>query len=396
MPLGIDRTKRRTTNKRPYAISVTNALSRAFTGPPIFSASLYGKVFNYRMSHSIMGGDWSAKFNLSGTEAQLKNFFLTKLGSHVEHKIGQQNAWEGYVYEMDLTTKGITRRMGMGTIRNRVKAKYTDENGDTQTTAWYDDIKSQRMYGKIEQIIWLEGVLQATAEATAQTYLKLAAFPEPEVINISETNETSLEVTCAGYAFSLNNLYVTAGNGTSQNVSTYIKDIVDTDAQYVTAGRIDTNTTQVKTSFNRDIRVWDALEELTETGNGTTPYTIQITSKRRLTYWDRPATPTILWQPNAVATRSGRNHLHGPYRIRPGIMRDQTWSKQGKVHSDSYLQSRSDTVISEVEVSDTSNMPLLKTEEYDDSDFMTALARKYKEENLIAPFTTKDRPFGSL
>jgi hypothetical protein len=383
--------RRKTTNSRPYSLSVKNPLTAS--GPKMID-NLTGRVFNYRFSRRLIGGDWLATFNLSGVESTLKTFFLTKLNFQFLHHWAQQKAWEGYIYEMDLTAQGITRRMSMSTVRNKIKAKFTDENGDIQETQWYEDTNSTRNFGTIEQIIWLEDVILETAQATAQTYLKLAAWPEPKVINIRETREISLEVTCAGHVFSLNNKYVTAGDGTQQNVSTYIKDIVDTDVEYVTAGRIDTNTTKVKTSFDRDMRAWDAIVELVEVGDASVPYVVQVQNGRRLTYWDPPPNPTIFWQANAVTSKAGTNYLNTPYKIRPGIMRDQTWGRREAVHTDSYLQSRADAIISEIEISDTSPVPMLKAEDYDDSDYMTALARKGREENLIAPFKTRDSPGG--
>lgn len=390
MPLAKTIVHRRTTNRKKYSLTLKNTAARNFG----FIQSLNGIAYKYRKRTRLNGGDWTASFMVGGNESYLKRFFLTKIGHHLEQTIGNTNVWEGFIYEMDLTLHGITRRISMADVRNAVKAKYTDSGGNNQSTGWYTDNNSIRTFGRIEEIIYIDGVNAATAQAEAQTHLQKHAFPTPEVVSVRDNQDLELEVTAAGYVFTMNNKYVTAGNGTDQNLSVFLKDIIDTDCEFVTAGRIEANTTQVRTTFDTDMRAWDAMVALTEIGDATQPFVVQVFNGRRAIYKALSPNPTLYWRGRTLHTRAGTNRTVNPWMARPGILRDLTWERQ-PLSSSAFLLDSADSIISEIEIAEGYDVPLLKTDVYDDSDFMTALAREIRADETRIPgdYSTKGNAF---
>jgi hypothetical protein len=268
----------------------------------------------------------------------------------------------------------------------------TDADGNNQETSWYTDDDSIDTYGRIEEIIYLDGVIAATAEAQAQTHLAQSAFPVSSIISVRANNDLKLEVTAVGYVYTINNRYVTAGDGTNQNLSAFLEDIVDTDCDFVTKGDIESNTTQVRTAFDVDMRAWDALVALTEIGDATQPFIIQVKNGQRLTYEALNSKPTLFWRGRSLHTAAGTNLSINPWAVQPGILRDLTWTRQD-VNTNTFLDDLTDSVVSEVETADDYDMPLLKTDRFDDSDFMTALAKEISADESLSSFRTRGRSF---
>ncbi|MHC4488919.1 MAG: hypothetical protein ACYSW7_07045 [Planctomycetota bacterium] len=376
MPLKKQVAPRTSTNKKTYSLTIKDTAARGMG----FVATLLGTSYEYRKRARLLGGDWSARFNLSGSEHELKNFFLTKIGHHLEQNTGSKKVWEGFIYEMDLSAHGITRRISMTDVRNAVKVKYTDTSGANQETSWYTNAQSIGIYGRIEEIIYLDRVLAATATAEAQTHLAESAFPTPKVVSVKDNDELKLEVAAVGYVYTLNYKFVTAGDGTTKNISTYLADIINTDSEFITVGSIETNTTQVKAEFNTDIRGWDAVVALTEVGDAIKPYIAQVIEERRLIYEALDPEPSLFWNGRTLHKKVGTNLSVNPWTVRPGVMRDLTWTRQ-QARAGAFLSDLRDVIISEAETAEGYSIPLLKTDEYDDSDFMTALAKELRSDD---------------
>lgn len=390
MPLKQKRVPRTTTNRQPYSLVMKNPVNKGNT----FVASLAGQTYGYRKRSRLLGGDWTARFNVSGSEEQLKKFFLTKMAHHIEQNVGSIKVWEGFIFEMDYSAHGITRRISLVNVRNAVRARYIDQNDAEQLTSWYTDAASIATYGRIEEIIYLDGVITATAEAEAQTHLKKSAWPVPEVVSLKDNQDLKLEVTCVGYVYTMNNKYVTAGDGTNKNLSVFLADIIDTDCDFVTKASIVTNTTQVRTTFETDMRAWDAIVALTEIGDATQPFIVQVFNGRRAVYKALNPSPTMFWRGTSLHNTVGSNAEIDRWSVRPGIMRDMTWAREVASISEFLLDSR-DSIIFEIEASTQYKVPLLKTDKYDDSDFMTALAKELRDDDTrtVGDFRTRGTPF---
>src|SRR3990167_3301456 len=78
----------------------------------------------WRRSIRAVGGYWQGEFTLHGTPNDLSRFFYEYLGYHLEERSAGHKTWEGLVYEMELTTDGVTRRRTLDALYNHVRVKY--------------------------------------------------------------------------------------------------------------------------------------------------------------------------------------------------------------------------------------------------------------------------------
>lgn len=331
---------------------------------------------NYRQSRRMLGGYWAASFNLNAMpDSEKRHFFTQRIGGHITCLYKGNIVWEGLIWSMDLRNKGVTRRITLQDTRNAIKTTYNDLSGSNQTTTWYTKPNSISRFGRIEEILHLDKVATATAQAYAQTVVAESQIPLPNALSFAEPKEdeeTTLEIDCVGYAYTLNFEYL--------NITDTPRDINDAISAALTAstngfideGAIAANTVEVAPP-DTDTKIWDWLLEITEIGDGSTPYTIQILNRRRLTYQPLSPNPTLTWDGKQIRTKARQSAITNHYSIQPGIIRDYTWPDT-PLTSDYFLTNQRDSIVTEVEAGEEYTIPLLKTAHYEESDFMAALA----------------------
>jgi len=65
-----------------------------------------------------------------GGSKSLLDCFYNWLGAEIVEESGGFQTWQGLVYSMDLTHKGLIRRRSLDLISNYVKVEYVDDEGD--------------------------------------------------------------------------------------------------------------------------------------------------------------------------------------------------------------------------------------------------------------------------
>jgi hypothetical protein len=103
-----------------------------------------------------------------------------------------------------------------------------------------------------------------------------------------------LDVTVCGYVFGMQWQIVSAGDATVGDASTWIRDIITTNADslFVTPGRIDSNTLQVYRDTELEQYAWDEIQKITALGDANAmPWQCYVDTGQKVHYRQIPNTP---------------------------------------------------------------------------------------------------------
>lgn len=164
------------------------------------------------------------------------------MGRHIEvYDPALSIIWEGFVDEVHVDMGSLTARRGpLLAIANRVKVLYRtiryDTNppigGEEAETAWADNEDSQAQYGILEELVTAGEKSHTQATEARNTYLAVRAWPETsQQISIRESGTLpSVRLMCKGYVHLLHRYYYAqVGNGSTQDLSAKIGDVLDAD-----------------------------------------------------------------------------------------------------------------------------------------------------------------------
>jgi hypothetical protein len=271
---------------------------------------------------------------------ELEKWFYERLGAHIEEYSYGQKTWQGFIWEMDLVAPDRTlgsirrwkrRRVSYDTLANYVRCDYTDpDTGTSGSTTWASDSGSIARYGRKEEII--QRNLNSTNAAEARDeFLELFASGSPQLISFEKpTGVPFLEVTVAGYISTASFRHTATADGTTSDVGTWVQDILDTDLEFLTAGRVAANTRTIKQKLSTPTRALTVLEDLLTLRDGS-GNRFNITTQS-----DSVSPPQIhyeQWTNTPVGSlRGGRFYGAGsadletsPRIMIPGIYRDQDY-----------------------------------------------------------------------
>ncbi|MCC6603103.1 MAG: hypothetical protein IT327_07830 [Anaerolineae bacterium] len=331
------------------------------------SEEFTGAALRYQHSIRRQGGFWAASWDMKPSVVTphriLEAWFDNKLGHVVYERSAGLLTWRGIIWSMDLAIDGWKERKDLGEVWNAVKVVYTTDAA-TAETDWFTNDTSIARYGRREYIIPLDGVTQATAEAEAQKTLIEAGEAIARPVGVGKDIEDSLHVEAVGFVFTANNKYVTAGDGTEDDLSTFYSEIVAADCEFLTAGSIAPNTTQVRKSFQTPMRVWDALMHLTMVGSTSAPFLTEVDASDFIHFRQASNEPAYLWQgkEKGLTTRGGT-----PMRwaARPGVVRNMK-KRPSTAIPGTFLQQDRDVWIGEVTMADGQDTIDVTPEGYDD------------------------------
>lgn len=289
----------------------------------------------WRRSTTFFGGPWMGSFKLTGNLVALQDWFYAGLGRHVEESSRGQTPWEGYIWEMDLvepaeytvhasSLRGRRQRRTLEGVFNRVKTVYTDPSDDNATgeTSWYEDTVSQGLYGKKEEILYIEGT-PAHAQNRAQEFLKYSSVSQPVTVGIEgNVTEAFLEVTVVGYVTTARYRFTQTANNTSDAIADWIEAIFDTDLEFLTTGRVASNTATVYRYQSQTSKALDLLEALvTLQGPSDERYYFNVEPGRIINYLEWDPTPIGLFWNGRFATMDHDSLEEQPRLFQPGIYR---------------------------------------------------------------------------
>lgn len=250
--------------------------SLAFATPPEFLTNFTSVARNWRRTTRSLGGFWLGSFNFLDMDIgrqSLLQWYQEYLGNHVREKIFGLTSWEGLIYEMTLTLSGMQYRRTLDKewFHNKVKVLYRNA-GVQANTGWAENTDSSDEYGEMQYMDSISEATTAAAIALRDTRLADFGFPRSRMVGglefsgkSREESADSLQVTVAGYIFTLNRRY-RATSIVATAASTAIEDLVD-DSEFVVAGTIDTNSMNVDVDCTTPQRLWDAIEDVIGQGD---------------------------------------------------------------------------------------------------------------------------------
>lgn len=297
----------------------------AYGSAPVVTLAM-DEIDGWQRSIRGQGGYWQGDFSLSGEKGELSRWFHEFLGYHVVERSQGLVTWEGIIYELELSHAGSTRRRSLDDLYNDVYTRYTDAAGSVQTTAGTANAQSIARYGTRQQLLLYDNIPGTAAAQYAASYLEENAWPWPRAVGLDANRmDTVLNVTVCGYVYTANWKYENAGDGSEDNVSDWIGEIVAGDCEYLQAGAIEPNYLQVDKETTTPERAWDVIEDLTGLGDGTVPWQFQVLNDRRAYYHAVATTPQYYWINGELCTNASGATKVNPWNVRPGVVRDMTY-----------------------------------------------------------------------
>ena len=331
----------------------------------------------YRCSKRWQGGHWDASWWLpldpdNGLdEDYLRDWFNNRLFLAHQARLSNKVVWDGLLWSMELTIEGETERRDVGSVFNALAGVYTNASDNTTYDTGFSLADNVRLYGQRQEIIVKNFVSAAEAAAAVASNLKLLSDDNPQPIGINPNAKDGLRVQAVGKCFTINNRFVTAGDDSTDDMSQYVREIIQGDCDQVTPGNIQSNTLQRRKSVQGYVRAWDALMEMVDAGDGTNPWRLWVTLGR-VNYTIADPTPVMFWNGRA----GGITHPNGnrsPWLIEPGVLRNLT-QRAGTRPSDSFLTDARDRMVYELEMSMGQLDPQVKASAYDPAGLAAAVA----------------------
>lgn len=320
----------------------------------------------------LMGGNWTASMRLTSNQPQkLKSLFQRILNAEIKVKIGATPIWHGYINEVDISISGVTRRRSLSDVSNCIKCAYTNADTDErEETTWFENAQSISFYGRREDIVNLDKVVPATADAYAQRILSENQYPQTNIVDVSmnDSSDTELYIKANGFVFTANNRYLTLSPG-KYDIRTAIVNTISNDIEFLSSGGITPNAVVIGAPDN-DIRAWDFIEGLAEIGDEEFTRTVlTVYNDYKIRYTQMPYKPSFFWDGSRLTTSTGTSLGNNKWNIYPGVLRDRTWGTGGTPGASRFQDSR-DVVVDKVTISARDPIPNLSTVHYEDSELI--------------------------
>jgi hypothetical protein len=349
---------------------IPNHWLHIYEKPTVGTASLQRKLaYSYR--HQISANGWfdtaSCDLRMTPIEAEiaLENYVGNPVKIFVDNPA--QPIWEGIITTVAYDCGGVLIRRSIDSMANRAEVVIQKANNalgsQTIITNAANLIPSQDVYGIKESSLdayVVEGTnlvpLQGYTHSVRDTLIAINGWPQS---SITQGRNINVHLEMKGYYHTLDwEMYwnATSLSKTASNlITTILTAITNTDLwfDYADTSGIETN---AAFTINQQIRIgmtkWQALQRITEAGNGTGAYFIVgieptnfTTGTRRLYY--RQANGALEYTAKAKDSLRVRNASGGlvrPWTVIPDRILRITdiltgWNAQGDDPRDVYLRS---------------------------------------------------------
>lgn len=268
-----------------------------------------GKQYQGRVTVKIVSGTWRLEIYLSDG---------TVVDGSEQATAGQ---WVMEAMADSGGTAGLRLYCTSATGECYADAAVFQEIATRAETGWYENSKSQDDYGVIELISSQAGLTDAAANALAQNTLNAQAWARvkpPASIDTPEREvEDSLYLVFLGYAYTLRNWY-TDLMGTEDEADNIITDLIG-ESEFVTAGKIETNTLSYYVEDYGQYRAWDIVREVTQAGDASgNRWTCGVYAGRKFYYEQASTTPVARIRNGRVLSQNG-GPLEG-WLAEPGLV----------------------------------------------------------------------------
>lgn len=276
-----------------------------------------GRSYICRVSVEVISGNWTLYLE-DGSGSTISSRAASGTGKEVlQTRISETNA------ETSITVELRADGSGAEIYADNAVLQLAPARTETE---WFEDTVSQSEFGTMEAIDLQRGMTDAQAEGHAQRLLKRHAWPfvrgpqGGEIISADEEGEpATLEVVLAGMALTMSFKHLLAGGETTASAA--ITSLVG-EAEFVSAGYIQSNSTDVKVEDANPTTLWEAVSEVTEAGDGSGDSWMAGVYPDRdgLDVLNYRARPSIIDYEivDGLLRINGRNVIKKPWEYRPG------------------------------------------------------------------------------
>lgn len=291
-----------------------------------FLADLTARLPDWTDTSRAAGGFWTAGGSMTG--ADLAEWYAQMLGCRIRRYSYGVIGWEGIVYELRLRRGGMTytRSLTPELWHNDVDVYYTGFNGGQHHLFWYANADALAEYGRASFIVTLGTAETGSAGALKDRHLREYAWPRSRlsggltVGTLLPAAGDSLEVVCAGLWSTLNWRYFQTYAQPTEvptPASAQIARLVAA-AEFVTAGRIETNALPILLDCTVPQRLGDAIEGIAEQGDADGNIWQCGVWGDNLNYHPAPTTVEYAWRNGELWAAGGAAVTH--QLVRPGCL----------------------------------------------------------------------------
>jgi len=229
-----------------------------------------GRTYNIEGKLNIVSGAWRVSAQRSDTGASLasEGTYLVVGEYRIRFSIPIGNTYSGTV-----NIKLLSDSVAGSVYGDGFTARHEPLPG--VQTGWYTDSGSMSEFGRIELAALMVGSTAAAAIARAKTLLVQSAWPRTHSPNDLSTFDMSLaqgqpdhlSILWHGYSQTLANKYCLAA-GSTATMSAHISTLI-AQSEFVTAGKIETNSTDFLVDDRAPIRAWQAINDIIDAGDDT-------------------------------------------------------------------------------------------------------------------------------
>ena len=301
-----------------------------------FRVNITALARDWQRTTRALGGYFSGDFTITRddmTKGEMVDLYNDTIGWRVIERSYGFTTWEGEITQLRLTLDGVTWLRSMDTARWHNRVKILWGGGET---AWGENTDATGLYGDSEYIEQSPSMYNLTAaEARRDRLLAQDAYPRSRaqsglVIDPArETEADGLSVTCAGYVFSMNRRYRETDTAPA-NASAQVSALVG-ESEFVTAGRIETNTLQVPISTGgTPTPLWDLTRDIILMGDlSGNEWVGGVYADRE---FDLAAAATIVthyWRDGRLYDAAGNPVL--ATHVKPGILVEIVGAPRGRI-----------------------------------------------------------------
>ena len=245
-------------------------------------------VANYRHTINAIGWFDTANFDIAIRSASDGEKFLDQyLGNRVAIYVCNpaEPVWEGFINRMTFSSGGVERSISLDQMANRLAVTYTNNGGAITTSSLVSSAASQALFGIKNDRLELraQNTGSGVINAIRDTALAQRAWPKAST-RVSGGGNGLLSVECKGFYHTLMwDVYqdATVADVTLSNylINQLLPGVANGTTFFdntITSG-ITTNSTTIQRTSIRGDTIWDRMQIIRETGDGTDYYVIGIT-----------------------------------------------------------------------------------------------------------------------
>lgn len=269
------------------------------------------KAYQCRVTVEVVTGAWTLAIHRTDNDDVITSVVTDDAGKDVMRvNISDNNEYAGNTY-VRLTAAAT----GAEIYADAAVYQLAPFRAETE---WATDDDSISQWGRIEKVLLEGGRSDADATARVQDYLNKRAWPRsvpPDEYEVRDLQgaQDSLSVLFGGYVRTMNWLNLLDG-GTAA-ASAHVTTLVG-EAAFVSAGTIETNSLSVQVEEEDPELIWDAIEKIIESGDGSGRWNGGVYGNRRFNYEAAPTTVEYHYRGGLLLEKN--EALVEPWRARPG------------------------------------------------------------------------------